>query len=328
MAKPTLLVSGGAGYIGTHVVFALIEAGYRPVVLDDLSTGRRDLLPDGVPLVVGDCGDMELARGVIREHGCRGALHFAGSIIVPESVDKPLEYYANNTSNARNLIEACVAEGLGAFVFSSTAAVYGNPSRLPLDEDAELAPINPYGRSKLMVEWILEDTALATDLRYVALRYFNVAGADPDMRSGQISPVATHLLKIAAQTALGLRENMQVFGEDYDTPDGTCIRDYIHVTDLASAHVAAMDYLLGGGGSAALNCGYGHGFSVREMLDRVEAATGEPLNAQSGPRRAGDAMELVSDSRRIRETLGWTPRYDDLDIIVKTALDWERKLQD
>ncbi len=321
----SVLVTGGAGYIGSHTVLALLEAGWRVVVLDDLSTGRRALVPDGVPLVVGNVADGALVRRMLEEHGCTGVLHFAGAIVVPESVADPLKYYRANVTAGRTLLAACVDADIKAFVFSSTAAVYGEPTSIPVSEEAETRPVNPYGRTKLVMEWMLEDVSAVTGLRHVILRYFNVAGADARGRAGQVSPEATHLLKIAAQTALGHRDGMQVFGDDYDTPDGTCIRDYIHVTDLAEAHVAALDHLYSGGGDRVFNCGYGHGFSVREVLDRVEAVSGKSLAATIGPRRAGDAGALVSDSDRIRRELGWRPRFDDLDVIVRTALDWERK---
>lgn len=322
----TVLVTGGAGYIGSHVVLALSDAGRPVVVLDDLSTGRRAAVPPGVPLIEGDAGDRETVGRLLREHGIGTVMHFAGSIVVPESVDRPLDYYRNNTAGSLALIDACVRAGVGRFIFSSTAAVYGMPERMPIDEETPTRPINPYGRSKLMTELMLRDAAAAHGLRYVALRYFNVAGADPAGRSGQSSRVATHLLKIAAQAATGQREEIQVFGDDYPTPDGTCVRDYIHVGDLATAHVAALEHLEAGGGSEILNCGYGRGYSVREVLEMVEAVLGQSLRIRIVGRRAGDPPELVAGVERIGRTLNWTPRHADLRTIVATALDWERAL--
>ncbi|MCU0895064.1 MAG: UDP-glucose 4-epimerase GalE, partial [Rhodospirillales bacterium] len=298
------------------------------VVVDDLSTGRRSAVPEAVPLIEGDIGDRALIDAALARHTPIAVMHFAGSIVVPESVTDPLRYYANNTAASLTLISACVAAGVDNFIFSSTAAVYGEPKRSPVAEDDQTAPINPYGSSKLCTEWILRDTSAATPLRYVALRYFNVAGADPDGRTGQSTEKATHLIKVACQAALGLRPDMQVFGDDYPTADGTCVRDYIHVSDLANAHVKALDYLVAGGDSTVLNCGYGHGFSVRQVLETVrEAAEGE-LSWRIAPRRAGDPPELVSANGRIREVLGWEPRYDDLRFIVDTAMDWERRLRE
>ena len=322
----TVLVTGGAGYIGSHAVLALRDAGRPVVVLDDLSTGRRAAVPDGVPFVRGAAGDPALLDRVLRDHGIGAVMHFAGSIVVPESVERPLDYYRNNTLTSHALIEACVRAGIERFIFSSTAAVYGMPDRLPVGEDAATRPINPYGSSKLMTEWMLRDAAAAHGLRPVVLRYFNVAGADPALRSGQSTRVATHLLKIAAQAATGQRSEIQVFGDDYPTPDGTCVRDYIHVTDLAAAHVAALDHLEGGGGPLTLNCGYGRGCSVREMLDAVERVLGRPLAVRMAGRRAGDPPALVADVGRIGRALAWTPRFADLDGIVATALAWERRL--
>jgi UDP-glucose 4-epimerase len=326
--RPFVLVTGGAGYIGSHVVHALTDASWPVVVVDDLSTGRRSAVPEAVPLIEGDIGDRALIDAALARHTPIAVMHFAGSIVVPESVTDPLRYYANNTAASLTLISACVAAGVDNFIFSSTAAVYGEPKRSPVAEDDQTAPINPYGSSKLCTEWILRDTSAATPLRYVALRYFNVAGADPDGRTGQSTEKATHLIKVACQAALGLRPDMQVFGDDYPTADGTCVRDYIHVSDLANAHVKALDYLVAGGDSTVLNCGYGHGFSVRQVLETVrEAAEGE-LSWRIAPRRAGDPPELVSANGRIREVLGWEPRYDDLRFIVDTAMDWERRLRE
>ncbi len=325
-SKPAVLVTGGAGYIGSHAVLAFREAAYPVVVVDDLSTGRRDSLPDDVVLVEGNAGDAELVGRVVREHGIGAVVHFAGSIVIPESVTDPLKYYRNNTAASRNLIAACVANDVKYFIFSSTAAVYGHPETVPVSEDAPTAPINPYGTSKLMTEWILRDTAEAHDFRYVALRYFNVAGADPAGRTGQSTPNATHLIKIASQAAVGLRRGIPLFGEDYDTPDGTCIRDYIHVSDLAAAHVDALEHLTQAHENLVLNCGYGHGYSVREVLAAVQREAGIRLDIQSAPRRPGDAVTLVADASRMRNHFAWRPRYDDLGVIVRTAIDWERKL--
>ena len=325
MKDKTILVTGGAGYIGSHVVKQLGAAGRRVVVLDNLSTGFRESVLHG-ELVEGDTGDMSLVERLLRERNIGAVLHFAAHIVVPESVADPLKYYRNNTCNTRNLLECCAAAGVEHFIFSSTAAVYGIPENTFISEDAPTAPINPYGSSKLMSEWMLRDLAAATGLRYVILRYFNVAGADPEGRIGQSTPEATHLIKVACEAATGKRPGVEIFGTDYPTPDGTCIRDYIHVEDLAAAHLQALDYLAAGGASTTLNCGYGHGYSVREVLDTVQAVSGRPLAIRETARRAGDPPALAADSRRIREVLGWQPRHDDLAFIVKTALEWERRL--
>jgi len=325
-SKPTVLVTGGAGYIGSHAVLALREAAYPVMVLDDLSTGRRDAVPGDVPFIEGDAGASEPVGRILREHAIGAVVHFAGSIVIPESVTDPLKYYRNNTAASRNLIAACVANHVRYFIFSSTAAVYGHPRTVPVAEDAPTAPINPYGASKLMTEWILRDTAGAHDFTYVALRYFNVAGADPAGRTGQSTPDATHLIKVASQAAVGLRQCVEVFGEDYDTPDGTCIRDYIHVSDLAAAHVEALDHLRAAGESLVLNCGYGRGYSVREVLAAVEKEAGLRLDIRGAPRRPGDAARLVADARRLGNHFAWRPRHDDLGLIVRTAIGWERKL--
>ncbi len=324
----TVLVTGGAGYIGSHMVYALTDRGEDVVVLDNLSTGFDWAVSPKAKLVVGDIGDMDLVSGLIREHGIDAIINFAGSIIVPESVENPLKYYHNNTANTRNLIECAVKGGVPHFIFSSTAAVYGIPERNPAFEDARLDPINPYGRSKLMTEWMLEDVSKAHPMNYVALRYFNVAGADPQGRTGQSTPEATHLIKVACQTALGQREKMYVFGSDYDTPDGTCIRDYIHVTDLIAAHVDALDYLRGGGESAIFNCGYGRGFSVLEVIDAVKKVAGHDFPVEMTGRRAGDPPALVAGADRVREVLGWKPEHDDLNEIVASAYAWERHLME
>lgn len=320
-----ILVTGGAGYIGSHAVLALQDAGYHPVVLDDLSTGQRRLVPAGVPLIVGSVGDRSVVEPTLTQHRIDAVMHFAGSIVVPESVSHPLLYYRNNTANSLALIEACQAVGVRRFIFSSTAAVYGVPANIPVGEDEETRPINPYGATKLMTERMLLDTASAHGLGVVILRYFNVAGADPGGRSGQATPAATHLIKVACEAALGKRPTVTIFGEDYPTADGTGVRDYIHVSDLAHAHVLALA-AAPGGPPLILNCGYGHGASVRAVLAAVERAAGAPLPVRSGPRRAGDPPALVAKADRIRELLGWQPRYDDLDRIVAGALAWERSL--
>ena len=321
-----VLVTGGAGYIGSHMVLELLDAGEDVAVLDDLSTGFRWSVPDGVPLVVADMGDEAAVGRAIAEHGIDAIAHFAARIVVPESVSDPLGYYLNNTVKSRALLATAVARGVRNVIFSSTAAVYGEPAVNPIPEDLPLAPINPYGPSKLMTEWMLEDAARAHDLRYVALRYFNVAGADPRGRSGQSTPNATHLIKVAAQAALGERPFLQVFGTDYPTPDGSCIRDYIQVTDLARAHVHALDHLRKGGESLTLNCGYGRGFSVKEVIDVVKRVSGVDFPVRLGERRPGDPAALVAQADRIREQLGWQPRYNQLEAIVEQALNWERAL--
>ncbi len=320
-----ILVTGGAGYIGSHVVLQLREADERVVVLDDLSTGFRDAVGDA-ELVVGDVGDQALVARLLREHDVDTVMHFAARTIVPESVADPLRYYGNNTCATRNLLACCRDAGVAHFVFSSSAAVYGIPGNGLAREDSPTAPINPYGSSKLMSEWMLRDLAAAGGPRYVALRYFNVAGCDPDGRIGQSTPHATLLVKVACEAALGKRESLRVFGTDYDTPDGTGVRDYIHVADLARAHLDALRYLREGGASTTLNCGYGHGYSVREVLAAVGRAHGAPVPAVDAPRRAGDPPSLVAVADRIHATLGWQPRHDDLDFIARTALAWERKL--
>ncbi|MDX2289940.1 MAG: UDP-glucose 4-epimerase GalE [Hyphomicrobiaceae bacterium] len=322
----TILVTGGAGYIGSHMVHELNDAGEAVVVLDNLSTGYRWAVPREVPLVVGDVGDQRLVESLIAERGVREIIHFAGSIIVPESVADPLKYYKNNTAASRALIEAAVNRGVGRFIFSSTAAVYGNPDSTPVSETAPLAPLSPYGTSKLMTELMLHDVASAHDFDFVALRYFNVAGADPHGRCGQSTPQATHLIKVACETALGKRAFMQVFGTDYATSDGTCVRDYIHVTDLARAHTAALDHLRRGGGSDVFNCGYSKGASVLEVVETVKRVSGVDFDVRVGPRRPGDAAAIVADSTKIRTQLGWQPRHADLEGIVAQALAWERHL--
>ncbi|NNE22799.1 MAG: UDP-glucose 4-epimerase GalE [Rhizobiales bacterium] len=323
----TVLVTGGAGYIGSHMVLALVDAGEDVVVLDNLSTGFQWAISPKAELVIGDIGDQELAARVISERGVNAIVHFAGSIVVPDSVADPLGYYSNNTVKSRALIEVCVHQKVPHFIFSSTAAVYGIPVGNPVYEDSDLAPISPYGSSKLMTEWMLRDSAAAYDLEYVALRYFNVAGADPQGRSGQSTPRATHLIKVACQTMLGQRDHMDVFGKDYDTPDGTCVRDYIHVCDLISAHVDALMYLRGGGHSGVFNCGYGEGYSVLDVIKSVEKAGGKPIDVRDAPRRAGDPPALIAGADKVRAELGWQPQHNDLDKIVEGALAWERHLQ-
>lgn len=320
-----VLVTGGAGYIGSHVILALQEAGRQIVVVDNLSTGRRAAVPVKIPFIRGDIGDQALITSVLQAHHVGAVMHFAGSIVVPESVTQPLAYYHNNTAGSLALIDACRQAAVERFVFSSTAAVYGVPEVLPVDEDAPTRPINPYGTSKLMTEWILRDAAAAHGLRSVTLRYFNVSGADPGGRAGQATRNPTHLLEVASQVATGRRPEIAIYGDDYPTPDGTCIRDYIHVSDLAAAHVAALDYLESGGESRILNCGYGRGYSVRDVLAAMEHAAGRRLNTRIAPRRPGDPAALVAKVDRIRIVLDWTPRYNDLDTIVSTALAWERR---
>ncbi len=323
-----ILVTGGAGYIGGHMVLALLDAGEQVVVLDDLSTGFSWAVPKAATLVVGDSGDKAQLERILAEHKIDSVAHFAAKIVVPESLADPIGYYLNNTVKARALIEFCIRNGIKNFIFSSTAAVYGEPVANPIFETAVPAPINPYGRSKLMVEWMLEDAARAHDLSYIALRYFNVAGADPKGRLGQSTPNATHLIKVAVQAALGMRSGVDIFGTDYPTPDGTCIRDYIQVSDLITGHVLALAHLRGGGENLVLNCGYGHGHSVRQVVDVVRQVAGVDFKVRLAGRRAGDPAALVAGAQRIRDSLGWSPRYDDLREIVRQAYDWERKLRD
>jgi len=329
MPKLPVLVTGGAGYIGSHAVLALQDAGWPVAVIDDLSTGFRWAVPEGVPFYAGDVADEALLARIFAEQGTRAVMHFAGSIVVPESVEKPLDYYLNNTVRSRALMAAAVAGSVPHFVFSSTAAVYGVPKESPVAEDSPTVPINPYGMSKLMTEAMLADAARAHPLNYCALRYFNVAGADPAGRSGQSTSGATHLIKVAVEAALGKRGHVSVYGTDYATADGTGVRDYIHVSDLAAAHLLALEALVAAPDrSLTLNCGYGRGFSVLEVLDAVDQVTNLKLERRLEPRRAGDADALVADNRRITATLPWRPRYDELDTIVGHALAWERKLSD
>jgi len=321
-----VLVTGGAGYIGSHVVRQLAEAGEDIVVLDNLTTGFRSAVTEGT-LVVGDTGDRAVVRRLLAENRFSAILHFAAHTIVPESVTNPLKYYGNNTCATRNLIECAVEAGTRHVIFSSTAAVYGIPPGGVAAEDSPTVPINPYGTSKLMSEWMLRDAGNAYGLGYVALRYFNVAGADPGGRIGQSTRQATLLTKVACEAAVGKRSHVSIFGTDYETPDGTGVRDYIHVEDLATAHVNALTYLRQGGQSTTLNCGYGHGYSVREVLAAVDRANGNPVVRREEPRRPGDPPILIATADKIRQVLGWQPRHDDLDFIVQTALHWERKLQ-
>ncbi|WP_350334894.1 UDP-glucose 4-epimerase GalE [Coralliovum pocilloporae] len=324
----SVLITGGCGYIGSHMVWELHDSGESVVVIDNLSTGFDWVLPKDVPLVVGDIGDQALVGQVIRDHGVNAIIHFAGSIVVPDSVTDPLGYYFNNTVKSRGLIEEAVSAGVNSFIFSSTAAVYGIPDTdSPIAEDMPLQPISPYGSSKLMTEIMLRDAAFAyPDFNYTALRYFNVAGADPKGRAGQSTPRATHLIKVANQTALGDRSHMDVFGTDYNTPDGTCVRDYIHVSDLAKAHALALARLRDGGDSLVANCGYGHGYSVLQVLEAVKRASGVDFAVNYVDRRAGDPPSLVANSERAGSVLGWEPSHADLDLIVETALSWERML--
>lgn len=321
-----VLVTGGAGYIGSHVVLQLDEAGHEIVIYDNLSTGSRDAVLAGT-LVEGELSDLERLNSVFEAHSFDAVMHFAANIVVPESVSDPLKYYGNNTRNTLGLLETCAANKVEKMVFSSTAAVYGIPEQSAVAESASLLPINPYGASKLMSERMIGDLAAASALRFVILRYFNVAGADPQGRIGQSTPDATHLIKVASEAAVGLRPGLTVFGTDYPTEDGTCVRDYIHVEDLARAHVDALDYLNKGGAARIMNCGYGHGSSVLEVIDAVKRVSGVDFPVTLDARRAGDPPALTAESGLIREVLGWTPRHDDLDFIVRTALEWERKRQ-
>ena len=321
----TILVTGGAGYIGSHVVKQLGQAGENIVVLDNLSKGFKEAVLYG-ELVVGDTGDKELVSRVLTDYNIDTVMHFAAHTIVPESVSNPMKYYWNNTCSTRNLLECCAKLDVKNFIFSSTAAVYGIPDGGNATEESALAPINPYGTSKLMSEWMLRDLSLASNLRHVALRYFNVAGCDPEGKIGQSTPEATLLIKVACEAAVGKRDAVYIFGTDYPTPDGTGIRDYIHVEDLASAHISALSYLRKGGDSTTLNCGYGHGYSVREVLDMVSKVNGKQLKVIEESRRAGDPHQLIAGVEKIHQTLNWTPKYDNLEIIVKTAYDWELTL--
>ncbi|MCP4935824.1 MAG: UDP-glucose 4-epimerase GalE [bacterium] len=322
----SVLITGGAGYIGSHMVWELIEAGQEVVVVDNLSTGFRWAVADKAHFVQGDAGDMELLANTISTYNVDAIIHFAGSIVVPESIEDPLGYYLNNTIKSRALIAAAVKGGVKHFIFSSTAAVYGMPDTNPVHEDAPLNPISPYGSSKMMTEIMLTDTSFAHNLNFVALRYFNVAGADAKGRTGQSTPHATHLIKVTSQAALGDRDKLLVFGTDYDTPDGTCIRDYIHVSDLVSAHLRALEHLRGNGENKILNCGYGNGYSVLEVVEAVKKAVGVDFTVELTDRRAGDPAALIAGADRIRKELGWQPQLDDLNTIVQHAYEWEKHL--
>jgi len=322
----TILVTGGAGYIGSHMVHELVDAGEPVVVLDNLSTGFRFLIPASVPFVAGSTGDRAIVGDTIARYGITSIIHFAASIVVPESVIDPLGYYNNNTMNTCALLDVAIKAGVRQFIFSSTAAVYGETSEAPVREDAPTTPISPYGTSKLMSEIMLHDAGKAHELRFIILRYFNVAGADPKLRTGQATPAATHLIKIACETAIGKRPRMSIFGTDYATPDGTCIRDYIHVSDLVQAHSVALAYLRSGGASATFNCGYGHGSSVIEVIEAVRRACGRDFPVEVSGRRPGDAPALVANVDRIRAALPWRPRFQNLDTIVAHALAWEKQL--
>jgi len=327
MSKVPVLVTGGAGYIGSHAMLALKDAGWAVAVIDDLSNGTREVVPADVPFFEGNIADRPLVDRILAEQQIGAILHFAGSIVVPESVEQPLKYYANNTLASHALITAAVTAGVKHIVFSSTAAVYGSPDRVPIEEDDPKQPINPYGASKLMTERMLADASAACPFNYAALRYFNVAGADPDGRAGQIGKGSTHLIKVAVEAAVGKRDHVDVFGMDYPTPDGTCIRDYIHVSDLAAAHVAALERLIERPeDNLVLNCGYGQGLSVLEVLDSVDRVNGAPVPRVTGPRRAGDPPQLVASNRALTETLDWRAAYADIDTIVGHALAWERTL--
>jgi UDP-glucose 4-epimerase len=326
MAESAILVTGGAGYIGSHVARQLTESGARVVVLDNLSTGFRQAVLQAT-FVAGDCGDRELVGKLFREHDVDTVMHFAAHTVVPESVANPLKYYGNNTCNTRALLECCATHGVRYFVFSSTAAVYGIPAGGIADEDSPTVPINPYGTSKLMSEWMLRDLGLAGGPRYVTLRYFNVAGSDPGGRIGQSTRAATLLTKVACEAAVGKRPGVSIYGTDYPTPDGTGVRDYIHVEDLADAHLRALAYLRAGADSLTLNCGYGHGYSVREVLAMVEKVAGQRLQIREEPRRAGDPPTLIARAERVRKMLGWVPRFDNLESIVQSSLEWERRLR-
>ena len=327
MTKVPVLVTGGAGYIGSHAVLALKDAGWPVAVIDDLSNGSRQVVPDNVPFYEGNVADRSLVERIFEEERIEAIMHFAGSIVVPESVEQPLKYYANNTLASHALISAAVAAGVKHILFSSTAATYGAPERVPIDEDDPKVPINPYGASKLMTERMLEDASAAHPFNYGALRYFNVAGADPEGRTGQLGKGSTHLIKVACEAAVGKRDRIAVYGTDYPTPDGTCIRDYIHVSDLAAAHVAALEWLVDHPReNLVMNCGYGKGLSVLEVLDAVDRANGAPVRREVAGRRAGDPPELVAANARLLATLAWRPKYADIDRIVGDALAWERKL--
>ncbi|MCY1708481.1 UDP-glucose 4-epimerase GalE [Pannonibacter sp. SL95] len=322
----TVLITGGAGYIGSHMVQCLLDAGETPLVVDNLVTGFDWLVPEGVPFIQADVGDVARMEQILKEHAVEAVIHFAGSVVLPESVSNPLKYYRNNTAVSRNVIEACVNAGVDKFIFSSTAAVYGDPDEVPVREDAPLRPQSPYGLSKLMTELMLKDVAAAHPFRYTALRYFNVAGADPQGRTGQATLNATNLIKIACETALGKRDHMTIFGTDYPTIDGTGVRDYIHVWDLVEAHRLALLRLRAGGSSVVMNCGYGKGSSVRQVIDAVQAASGATFDVRLGERRPGDMPEVLAANEVILRELNWQPKHQDLNVIVRHALDWEAAL--
>ncbi len=321
-----VLITGGAGYIGSHMVLNLADAGEEVVVLDNLVTGFDWAIDGRATFVRGHAGDVDLVRRLIDTHAISEVIHFAGSIVVPESVVDPLKYYANNTATSRNLVQAAVEGGVRSFIFSSTAAVYGMTGLAPVVETTPLNPMSPYGRSKLMTELMLADVAAAHDMTYGVLRYFNVAGGDPDMRSGQSTPHASHLIKVACQTALGQRTHMDIFGTDFETPDGTGIRDYIHVTDLIAAHALLLKHLRANGESTTINCAYGQGYSVRQVIDAVQQVSGVPFRVEEGPRRAGDPASVTATGQKARQLLGWKPQLNDLMTIVETAFRWERHL--
>jgi UDP-glucose 4-epimerase len=323
----TVLVTGGAGYIGGHMVLGLLDAGEEPVVIDNMSNGVPWAIPNGVRFVLGDSGDYETVARTIENHKVDAVIHFAARLITPQYYDDPLEYYLANTVKSRTLLSAVQNLGIRNFIFSSTAAVYGNPPMNPVPETAPLAPISAYGTSKLMTEMMLRDVAAVRDLKYVALRYFNVAGADPDGRYGQSTTKTTLLVQIAAQVALGIRPHIEIYGDDYPTTDGTCVRDYIHVSDLVDAHLAALRHLRNSGSNLIANCGYGCGYSVKQVLDMTEKVSGRGFERRIGPRRRGDAVEVVAEANLIRKELGWSPRYADLATIVEHALRWEEQLQ-
>ena len=323
----TVLVTGGAGFIGSHMVLELLDAGEQVIVLDDLSTGFATAVPRQAKLIVGDVGDTDLVRGILATEKIEAIMHFAARTVVPESVSNPLGYYLNNTAKARTLLQCAVDSGVKNFIFSSTAAVYGDPNQNPVTEDETVKPISPYGRSKVMVEWMLADAGRAHDLRHVVLRYFNVAGADPQGRSGQSTANATHLIKVAVEAALGHRAGMEVFGTDYPTPDGSCVRDYVQVTDLARAHMDALRHLRAGGDSFTCNCGYQHGYSVLEVIDVVKEVSGVDFSVKISGRRQGDSASVIAANARVKSVLGWKPKLADLREIVRQALEWERRLE-
>jgi UDP-glucose 4-epimerase len=323
----SILVTGGAGYIGSHMVLELLDRGEDIIVIDDLSTGIRKSVPDSVKLFVGDIGDLDFTYNVLRSYAVDTIFHFAGSVIVPESVSNPLKYYQNNTTNSRNLLTSAIRAGVRCFIFSSTAAVYGSISDQPVHEESPLRPDSPYGRSKLMTEMMLQDVSEAHELRYGILRYFNVAGADPGLRTGQSTPNATHLIKVAAEAAVGKRKTIEIFGGDYPTPDGTCIRDFIHVADLVAAHAASLRHLRGGGENVTLNCGYGRGYSVLDVVKATKRVSGADFPSPIVNRRPGDISTVIANSELLRSKLGWKPHYDNLDLIVDHAIRWERHVQ-